>query len=262
MAELCTRKRCVSEIEDIVMRAKEKIVLISPYIKADPDIVEHLKRKSQDVEVVVIYGKEKDQPQAKSLFEAKGLRKIFVKELHSKCYLNEKKALVTSMNLYEYSQNNNEEMGVLVTTEADEELYEDVIELVEHWEAIGEKQFPTAKKQPKPESKESSKNSVKATTSEPQHKNNGVPKIGYCIRCGNHTDIEPSDLKPYCSTCYYKYLGSGVGDKYKENFCHFCRKSNKTTLKKPACRTCYDRYEEVVKFEASTARAEKKKHKW
>ena len=34
--------------------------------------------------------------------------------MHAKCYLNEKMALVTSMNLYDYSMIKNLEMGVLV----------------------------------------------------------------------------------------------------------------------------------------------------
>ena len=270
MAELCTRKRCVAEIEEIVMGANERIVLVSPYIKADKDIVERLKRNTEDVEVVVIYGKDKNQPQAKSLLEARGVKKIFVKDLHAKCYLNENKALVTSMNLYEYSQNNNEEMGVLVTRKDDEELYQDVIKLVEHWESIGEKQslmrglLRSVKAAMEPETKtpKPTKAVPSLATLMAQGRRASVPKEGYCIRCHDSVEIDASDLKPYCLSCYGKRRRSKVGDKYKENFCLFCGESEKTTLKKPACLTCYDRYEEVVKFEAASARSEKEKRKW
>ena len=34
--------------------------------------------------------------------------------LHAKCYLNEQAAIITSLNLYEFSQQNNEEMGVYI----------------------------------------------------------------------------------------------------------------------------------------------------
>ena len=37
----------------------------------------------------------------------------FSKNLHAKCYLNEKKMIITSMNLYEFSQVNNREMAFL-----------------------------------------------------------------------------------------------------------------------------------------------------
>ena len=141
MAVLCTRKKCVAEIEEIVMEANERIVLVSPYIDADEGILEWLKRKPMDVDVVVIYGKKKHQSGMKDLSEVKGVTKIFVNELHAKCFLNERKALVTSMNLYQYSQKNNEELGVLVTRDDDEELYKAIIKQVERWESIGEKQY-------------------------------------------------------------------------------------------------------------------------
>jgi phosphatidylserine/phosphatidylglycerophosphate/cardiolipin synthase-like enzyme len=50
----------------------------------------------------------------------------FVTNLHAKCYLNETTAIVTSMNLYEFSQQNNDEMGILVTWDADRQLYQDI----------------------------------------------------------------------------------------------------------------------------------------
>ena len=259
MAELCTRKRCVAEIEEIVMGANERIVLVSPYIKADEDIVERLKRNTEDVEVVVIYGKDKNQPQAKSLFEARGVKKIFVKDLHAKCYLNENKALVTSMNLYEYSQNNNEEMGVLVTRKDDEELYQGVIKLVKHWESIGEKQslmqglLRSVKAVMEPETKAAgpSKAGGNRAVAKIQSKRVAVPKGGFCIRCGDDIVIDASDLKPYCRSCFGKRRRSRVSDKYQENFCHFCGEQHKTRLKKPACLSCFKRYEDVVKFEAA-----------
>ena len=45
---------------------------------------------------------------------------------HLKCYLNEKEAIITSMNLYDFSQVNNNEMGIHVIKNEDAELYEEV----------------------------------------------------------------------------------------------------------------------------------------
>ena len=39
---------------------------------------------------------------------------IPLRNLHAKCYLNEDYALITSMNLYQFSQVHNYEMGILV----------------------------------------------------------------------------------------------------------------------------------------------------
>ncbi len=42
---------------------------------------------------------------------------ILSQNLHAKCYLNEKAAIITSMNLYDFSQVNNNEMGVYTKLE-------------------------------------------------------------------------------------------------------------------------------------------------
>ena len=200
----------------------------------------------------------------------RGMTKIFVNELHAKCFLNERKALVTSMNLYQYSQKNNEEIGILVTREADGELYKDVVNLVEHWESVGEKQSlmggllrsVKSAMEPEPKTPEPTKAVPSLATLMTQGRRASVPKEGYCIRCHDSVEIDASDLKPYCLSCYSKRRRSKVGDKYKKNFCHFCGESEKTTLKKPACLTCYYRYEEVVKFGVALARSEKKRRSW
>lgn len=49
----------------------------------------------------------------KRFYEIENLNLFFHPNLHSKCMYNEKYFLVTSMNLYEYSQKHNREMGVL-----------------------------------------------------------------------------------------------------------------------------------------------------
>ena len=47
----------------------------------------------------------------------------FCENLHAKCYLNETAAIITSMNLYEFSQVNNNEMGILVDRLTDTECF-------------------------------------------------------------------------------------------------------------------------------------------
>ena len=46
--------------------------------------------------------------------------------LHAKCYLNEDSAIVTSMNLYQHSQENNWEMGIKIDKSNDPVLYADI----------------------------------------------------------------------------------------------------------------------------------------
>ena len=52
----------------------------------------------------------------------------YCKNLHAKCYLNEELCIITSLNLYEFSQINNNEMGVLIQRSEDPELYKEAYE--------------------------------------------------------------------------------------------------------------------------------------
>ncbi len=56
------------------------------------------------------------------------IRTSFCKNLHAKCYLNEESCIITSLNLYEFSQVNNNEMGVHISRSQDGELYRDAFE--------------------------------------------------------------------------------------------------------------------------------------
>jgi phosphatidylserine/phosphatidylglycerophosphate/cardiolipin synthase-like enzyme len=56
------------------------------------------------------------------------IRTSFCKNLHAKCYMNEEMCIVTSLNLYEFSQVNNNEMGILIRRAEDSQLYKDAYE--------------------------------------------------------------------------------------------------------------------------------------
>src|SRR3546814_16254087 len=66
------------------------------------------------------------------------IRTSFCKNLHAKCYLNEELCIVTSLNLYEFSQVNNNEMGILIRRSDDAELYRDAYEEVQRIIRISE----------------------------------------------------------------------------------------------------------------------------
>ena len=56
------------------------------------------------------------------------IRTSFCKNLHAKCYMNEEMCIITSLNLYEFSQVNNNEMGILIQRSEDGQLYKDAYE--------------------------------------------------------------------------------------------------------------------------------------
>ena len=117
-------------LEELIKTAKDRLILISPFLKLNDRMKELLADKDRlKIDVRIVYGKSELQPEEINwLKELSYVRTSFCKNLHAKCYLNEELAIITSLNLYEFSQVNNNEMGVLIRRSDDAELYKDAYE--------------------------------------------------------------------------------------------------------------------------------------
>jgi phosphatidylserine/phosphatidylglycerophosphate/cardiolipin synthase-like enzyme len=117
-------------LEELIKSATDRLVLISPFLKLNDRIKELLADKNRlKIDVRVVYGKSELQPDEIAwLKELTYVRTSFCKNLHAKCYLNEELCIITSLNLYEFSQVNNNEMGVLLRRSDDAELYREAWE--------------------------------------------------------------------------------------------------------------------------------------
>lgn len=117
-------------LEELIKNAKERLVLISPFLKLNDRIKELLIDKDRlKIDVRIVYGKSELQPEEiRWLNELAYVRTSFCKNLHAKCYMNEELCIISSLNLYEFSQVNNNEMGVLIERGSDAELYKDAYE--------------------------------------------------------------------------------------------------------------------------------------
>lgn len=117
-------------LEELIKGAKDRLILISPFLKLNDRIKELLADKNRlKIDVRIVYGKSELQPEEIDwLKELTYIRTSFCKNLHAKCYMNEELCIITSLNLYEFSQVNNNEMGVLICRADDAELYKDTYE--------------------------------------------------------------------------------------------------------------------------------------
>lgn len=117
-------------LEEIIKSARDRLILISPFLKLNDRVKEMLEDKNRlKIDVRVVYGKSELQPEEINWLNGLDyVRTSFCKNLHAKCYMNEESCIVTSLNLYEFSQVNNNEMGVYMTRNEDAELYKDVYE--------------------------------------------------------------------------------------------------------------------------------------
>lgn len=117
-------------LEELIKSARERLVIISPFLKFNPRMKELLEDKNRmKIDVRVVYGKNELPPGEITWLQSLNfVRTSFCQNLHAKCYLNEETAIITSMNLYEFSQVNNNEMGVLIERNVEPELFKDTYE--------------------------------------------------------------------------------------------------------------------------------------
>lgn len=114
-------------LEELIKNASERLILISPFLKLNDRIKELLEDKDRmKIDIRIVYGKSELQPEEINwLKELSFVRTSFCKNLHAKCYINEESCIITSLNLYEFSQVNNNEMGIFVDRTEDAEIYRD-----------------------------------------------------------------------------------------------------------------------------------------
>ena len=249
MAEFLTTTGISHRLEEIIQKAQDRLWLISPFLKVTPRIKQLLEETNRlKIDSRVIYGKNELQPEENNWLESMtSIRTSFCKDLHAKCYMNENEALLTSMNLYEYSQVNNYEMGILVSREKEPELYDAIyqasrrilrasqeirvsVSRVVATEIDGEDSVATkTRRQPKPAV--------------------GIPTTGFCIRC-RRDDLPAKPTHPYCGSCFWSW-NRYKNKKHEEKHCHICGIEHKATLLKPLCWACFPRYKDVFTFVVS-----------
>jgi phosphatidylserine/phosphatidylglycerophosphate/cardiolipin synthase-like enzyme len=117
-------------LEEMIKGASERLILISPFLKLNDRIKELIEDKNRlKIDVRIVYGKSELQPEEINwLRELTYIRTSFCKNLHAKCYINESSCIITSLNLYQFSQINNNEMGVFIDRNEDSQIYSDAFD--------------------------------------------------------------------------------------------------------------------------------------
>lgn len=239
MAEFLTTSGTSYNIENIIIEAKGKLVLVSPYLQISKTLYERLKDASnKNVTIKIIYGKDDLKPNERnSLAELKNIELFFFQNLHAKCYFNENKMVITSMNMYEFSEKTNREMGVLIDRNTDKELFEKAVnETLSILQSAEPQPLKKSERQKIPEFKPTTNGQTK-----PKYK---AQIRGYCIRC--ETRIEYNIEKPYCPDCFATWA-QYENPEYSENVCHRCGEYEETCMNKPLDRDCYSLWKKEQK---------------
>lgn len=119
--KLIKPKQISGEIMTLLDEADEKVIIISPYAQTKnwtklQNTFDGLVKRNIPIEFYYRKGEVKTKKEIESL----NIEAIPIENLHCKIYMNEKTAIVSSMNLYEYSDNNS--LDIAHKTETEEEL--------------------------------------------------------------------------------------------------------------------------------------------
>jgi hypothetical protein len=245
MAKFINTRKAVSEIEDLIKNAGEKLILISPYLKLSKDFRELLTyRNSKDKITTVIFGKQELNPDELRFLQ--GLRFVILKyneDLHAKCYVNDDKMIITSLNLYEFSMANNKEMGVLIDKNdpSDLQLFEDAYKEVDYINETSQK-FELNSPKPSLTNQSDNKKSKEKSTSIPITKGKA-----FCIRTG--VEIPFNVERPLSYDSFKKWNEFGDPD-YPEKFCHYSGEPSKgeTSVSRPILKKNWKKAKEQFDF--------------
>lgn len=242
------------EVIKLFKEAETGITIVSPFIKLQDEIKRALEPKKDDPDFVVqlMYGKN-ERDLSKSLSKEdldffKGFKNLSVfynQHLHAKFYANERKSIITSLNLHEYSLKNNIEVGILLerTTlgflgdnSMDTEAYEYFNDIFEQSECVLEQQikekkylFGLFRKVEGIEVLEDNTKKMYQSSSQPK---TATQKMGYCIRTG--VKIQFNTKQPFTAEAF-KSWNQYKNKDFKEKFCHFSGESSggETSFAKP-----------------------------
>lgn len=225
-------------LEKLIKAANDKLILISPYLKINDRIKQLLDDKNRlKIDIRVVYGKNELLPEENNWLKSMtSIRASFCKDLHAKCYLNENAAIITSMNLYEFSQVHNHEMGIYLEKQQDAELYNEIYSEVQRLIRISDEIVVTVEK-------------AKVKESPAAIQQTSTPSInpGFCIRTG--VPISFNVEKPLSYDSFKSWSRYGDPD-YPENFCHFSGENSngETSVSHPILRKNWRKAKEMFQL--------------
>jgi phosphatidylserine/phosphatidylglycerophosphate/cardiolipin synthase-like enzyme len=254
MSRFLDHKSLSREIIRLFEDAEEAITIVSPFIKLHDDIKKVLRKKKQDPDFIIeiLFGKnEGDLSKSLSIEDLsffKEFQNVYIhyqENLHAKYYANESKSIITSINLHEYSINNNIEVGILLERKflginGDNSMDD---EAFDYFINIFKKSIPIYIKEIKKEKallgliEKNGDSHVLVDNFDKMYqksekKKEDKFKMGFCIRTGKEIPFNPKS--PY-STEAYKSWAIYKNEDYPEKYCHFSGEpsNGETTIMRP-----------------------------
>lgn len=231
----------MAAIDDLISNADKKLVLITPYIQLSTLFEEKLLAAAKrNVKITVVCrNKNLADTQREVLQRIPGLTLYTHDNVHAKCYYNEEMLVLGSMNFFDYSDQNNREMGILLENPADGKLYNDAVreceEIIEMAARLNPIKTPFAKFEKRKADKPEATFFKKTFAAQ--------KPAGFCIRC--HNTILYNQAAPFCHSCYTIWA-AWENEDFEEQYCHCCGKDEPSSMRKPLCYDCYKRQAQAM----------------
>jgi hypothetical protein len=252
--EILTTPHISVRILKIIEETEKYCFLVTPYFDNWTHL-ENCLKKAADQKKKIIFFIRDEKFYTKNIQEFYNEYKfdmIFVKDLHAKIFVNEREAIITSMNLYDYSQKNNHEIGVLIKNKDDvNKIAKDIIMSWVHenkealflegnyYKSLINNEFfnETVIQETLVEETTIYETSVEDIVAEKTIvEEEIVEKTGFCICCKKI--IKYNNYKPICDEC-------NIGNKNGNNsviygkYCHKCGKNYSSKSGRPRCNECF-----------------------
>ncbi len=205
-----------SKIIEIIQNSTEYCFLVTAYFQTWNILDRELeKAANQNKKIVFILRDNSKNREYEYLNSQYGFDIIYVENLHTKLYFNESEALISSMNLYKYSTENNYELGYYFSGR---QYSKDFLDTVINGDILLSKPFIMQGlyfnnyKDPQPQRQNISYR-------QQQFSKNNAQMNGFCIRCGADIPLDPN--RPLCDECFSTWVQYS-NPCWIERFCHVC----------------------------------------
>lgn len=245
-----------TEIISLIESSEKYCFLITPYYKPWPLLNRTLEKASAaGKQIIFIFRAGHDIEIVAKTLNKQGFDVHLVERLHTKLYLNEKIVIISSMNLYDSSKENNYEVGYKIKSvyEAkqfkEEVIEKDILALKSKLNIPGRyaAELERIEKEKLENEKKVQVNKLtrKVSINQFSGSRNSYNKAnqGHCIRCNTTIVFDPN--RPYCDKCYSDWAQSCLYD-FRENNCHMCGYDAQSSMNKPLCYSCYNKHQNIM----------------
>jgi hypothetical protein len=215
----------------IIRSATENIFFVTPYVELWVHLKDEMRdaiARKVDITFLIRDGETLRRPEDLEWLQVNKIKVFLVPNLHAKIYFNEKRVLVSSMNMYRTSIIDSKDFAMIVKDDDANMFREYVSRLI--------KKATIAQTSHSVRSYVSGlveKASVPHSSRSFEHR---TSEDGYCIR--SRDKIRFNTEKPLCADCFRQW-DKYQDEDYAEKYCHSCGKNAETTFAKPLCMACW-----------------------